>query len=169
MTPEEYNIKIKDLRKEREFHQKEANRLAKEMNELVNAIKLITPSDPLCGILRRENEKGNVLLTASSTFRSYHDVYNLLDGSESSAFHSNSVPNSFITASLKNGRSFILNNYMIRGHPLGDNNYHQIKSWKLEGQKEADGQWILLDSHNDDPTRKLQVLLDCNLLALTLR
>lgn len=38
MTTEEYNIKIKELRKERDFHQKEANRLANEMNELVNSI-----------------------------------------------------------------------------------------------------------------------------------
>jgi len=38
MNTEEYNIKIKELRKERDFHQKEANRLAKEMDELVNSI-----------------------------------------------------------------------------------------------------------------------------------
>lgn len=38
MTPEEYKIKIKELRKERDFHQKESNRLAKEMDELVNSI-----------------------------------------------------------------------------------------------------------------------------------
>ena len=38
MTTEEYNIKIKELRKERDFHQKEASRLDKEMDELVNSI-----------------------------------------------------------------------------------------------------------------------------------
>lgn len=38
MTPEEYNIKIKELRKERDFHQEEANRFAKKMDELVNSI-----------------------------------------------------------------------------------------------------------------------------------
>ena len=38
MTPEEYKIKIKELRKERDFHQKEVNRLADEMDELVNSI-----------------------------------------------------------------------------------------------------------------------------------
>ena len=38
MDAKEYNIKIKELRKERDFHQKEANRLAKEMDELVNSI-----------------------------------------------------------------------------------------------------------------------------------
>ena len=35
MNTEEYNIKIRELRKERDFHQKEANRLAKEMDETV--------------------------------------------------------------------------------------------------------------------------------------
>lgn len=38
MTTEEYNIKIKELRKERDFHQKEVSRLDKEMDELVNSI-----------------------------------------------------------------------------------------------------------------------------------
>lgn len=35
MTPEEYNIKIKELRKNRDFHQDQANRFAKKMDELV--------------------------------------------------------------------------------------------------------------------------------------
>ena len=38
MTQEEYNVKIKELRKERDFHQKEVNRLVNEMDELVNSI-----------------------------------------------------------------------------------------------------------------------------------
>lgn len=38
MTPEEYKIKIKELREQRDFYQKEANRLNKEMDELVNSI-----------------------------------------------------------------------------------------------------------------------------------
>lgn len=38
MTPEEYKIKIKELREQRDFYQKEANRLNKEMDELVNLI-----------------------------------------------------------------------------------------------------------------------------------
>lgn len=38
MTPEEYNIKIKELRKNRDFHQDQANRFAKKMDELVNLI-----------------------------------------------------------------------------------------------------------------------------------
>lgn len=38
MNIEEYNIKIKELRKQRDFHQKEANRLCEEMDILVNSI-----------------------------------------------------------------------------------------------------------------------------------
>ena len=38
MTPEEYKIKIKELRKERDLHQAEANRLNQEMDDLVNSI-----------------------------------------------------------------------------------------------------------------------------------
>lgn len=38
MNTEEYNIKIKELRKERDFHQREANKLAIEMDNLVNLI-----------------------------------------------------------------------------------------------------------------------------------
>lgn len=38
MNTEEYNIKIKELRKERDFHRREANRLDEEMDKLVNSI-----------------------------------------------------------------------------------------------------------------------------------
>lgn len=38
MNTEEYKVKIKELRKERDFHQFEANRIAHEMDELVNSV-----------------------------------------------------------------------------------------------------------------------------------
>jgi len=38
MDAKEYKITIKELREQRDFYQKEANRLAKEMDELVNSI-----------------------------------------------------------------------------------------------------------------------------------
>ena len=38
MDPKEYKITIKELREQRDFYQKEANRLNKEMDELVNSI-----------------------------------------------------------------------------------------------------------------------------------
>ena len=44
---------------------------------------------------------------------------------------------------------------MIRGNKCNDNDC-QLQSWKLEGQKASDGQWVTLDSHQNDPTRHLQ-------------
>ena len=71
-------------------------------------------------------------------------------------FFTQNSPNSFIKASLKDGKTFILKSYMIRGNYWNDNQYH-LKSWKLEGERASDGELILLDSHNEDPTKKLQV------------
>ena len=45
---------------------------------------------------------------------------------------------------------------MIRGNKCSDNDC-QLKSWKLEGERASDGKLILLDSHNEDPTKQLQV------------
>ena len=117
---------------------------------------LIDDSDPLSGILRREHEKGNVLLEASSIGGGIGGLYSIIEGSEATNFHTNDVANSFISASLKDGKTFILKSYMIRGNKFGDNSC-QPKNWKFEGQKASDGQWILLDSHNEDPIKKLQI------------
>lgn len=38
MNREEYNIKIKELRKQRDLHQNEAYRISKEMDELINLV-----------------------------------------------------------------------------------------------------------------------------------
>ena len=115
---------------------------------------LIDKKDPLNGILRREHEKGNVLLEPSS--KANGDVYSLLKADDNSDFYTLSSPNSFIKASLKDGKTFILKSYMIRGNHC-NNNSCQLKSWKLEGERASDGKLILLDSHNEDPTKKLEV------------
>ena len=44
---------------------------------------------------------------------------------------------------------------MIRGTKWIDTN-HQLQHWKLEGQRASNGQWVTLDSHQNDPTRQLQ-------------
>ena len=119
-------------------------------------ITLIDKKDPLNGILRREHEKGNVLLEPSSKELDSDDVYSLLKADDKSWFYTESSPNSFIKASLKDGKTFILKSYMIRGSKLEDNQC-QLKSWKLEGERASDGKLILLDSHNEDPTKALQV------------
>ena len=115
---------------------------------------LIDKKDPLNGILRREHEKGNVLLEPSSIGSG--DVYSLLKADDNSYFLTQNSPNSFIKASLKDGKTFILKSYMIRGNKCNDNT-NQLKSWKLEGERASDGELILLDSHNEDPTKQLQV------------
>ena len=45
---------------------------------------------------------------------------------------------------------------MIKGNNSGDYNW-QLQSWKLEGERASDGKLILLDSHNEDPTKTLQI------------
>ena len=115
---------------------------------------LIDNKDPLNGILRREHEKGNVLLEPSSKGSS--DAYCLLKADDNHIFFTENSPNSFIKASLKDERTFILKSYMIKGNKLGDNK-GQLKNWKLEGERASDGKWILLDSHDEDPIKKLQV------------
>ena len=112
---------------------------------------LIDNKDPLNGILRRENQKGNVLINASSTYCG--DVNNLVKAGDNLEFYTNNVENSFVEASLKDRKTFIIKSYMIRGN-CGSS--YQIKNWKIEGQKE-DGQWILLDSRNGESTSTLQV------------
>ena len=113
----------------------------------------IGKEDPHRGIFARENEKGNATISASSTWGG--DVKYLLKANDSSDFYTQGVPNSFITASLKDGKSFIVKSYMIRGNKNSDAGW-QLQKWKLEGQKASDGQWVTLDSHQNDPTRQLQ-------------
>ena len=113
----------------------------------------IGKEDPHRGIFGRENEKGNATISASSTHTG--DVYTLLKANDNTRFWTNNEPNSFITASLKDGKTFIVKSYMIRGNK-GTNTGSQLQNWKLEGQKASDGQWVTLDSHQNDPTRKLQ-------------
>ena len=113
----------------------------------------IGKEDPRRGIFGRENENGNATISASSTLNG--DVKYLLKANDYSDFYTYNEPNQFITASLKDGKSFIVKSYMIRGNWGSDTN-NQLQNWKLEGQKASDGQWVTLDSHQNDPTRSLQ-------------
>ena len=105
-------------------------------------LKEYNDEDPLNGLLRGENEHGNVLLESSSN---NENVYEILKGSIDAMFYSDDIPNSWIQASLKNKKSFILNKYMIRGHRNPFKGYYHTQTWKLEGQ-DLDGSWIELDS-----------------------
>ena len=79
----------------------------------------------------------------------------LLKADDNSNFFTNNESNSFITASLKDGKSFIVKSYMIRGNRHSDNSC-QLQTWRFDGQRASDGQWITLDTHENDPTRQLQ-------------
>ena len=114
----------------------------------------IEMDDPLNGILRRENEKSNVLMEASATYNG--NVYDLLKADPNVDFFTKDFENSFIEASLKDGKTFILKSYAIRGYKHEGYNCH-LQNWKLEGQKASNGEWIVLDSHSNEPFNKLVV------------
>ena len=106
--------------------------------------------DPLNGILRQEYLKNNADMRTSSTGSG--DVYDLLKNSIEADFYSNDEPNSWIEGSLKNKKLFSLTKYVIRGRKTGS---AHLKSWKLEGHRISDGNWIELDSHQNEPFDQL--------------
>ena len=110
----------------------------------------VTDNDPLNGILRREGAKGNVVMKASSTLNG--SVYDIICADSEADFYTNDVPQSWIKASLKNNKPFRITKYMIRGH-IGSSNF--LQSWKLEGKRVKDNQWIEIDSHENEPFTKL--------------
>ena len=91
-------------------------------------------------------------MVASSTLNG--DVYDLLKCDANLDFYTNEIANSFIQASLKDKRIFVIKNYTIRGRK---SDCGMLQSWKLEGQKASDDEWIELDNHWNEPFRVLQV------------
>ena len=110
-------------------------------------------NESLRGILYEENQRGNVVMSCSSTNNG--NVYDLIKADVNADFYTNDSSNSWIQASLKNDKPFILNKYMIRGHIHTESCYGHLKSWKLEGKKESNNEWIVLDTHNNEPFDKL--------------
>ena len=110
-------------------------------------LKEVTDSDPQKGILFYEHQKGNVILEASSTYGG--NVYNLVKEGHPDYFETYGYSNSWIQASLKNNKPFIVRKYVIVG-----STYHsteeQLKTWKLEGKKASDGNWVVLDTHSNE-------------------
>ena len=132
---------------------KSPNYTSPRHKERLNNLIQVTESDPLNGILRRLNSRGLVTMEASS--RHQGGVYDLIKADENADFNTQSQPESWIKASLKENKSFIISHYMIRGRKYeGSGSYH-LKSWKVEGQKKSNGEWILLDTHNEEPFEKL--------------
>ena len=94
-------------------------------------------------------------MEASSTQNG--NVYDLIKADPNSDFWTSNYENSFIKASLKDGSTFILNKYMIRGRRHQGSHYHHLKSWKLEGERASDGKWIILDQHSNEPFNQLEM------------
>ena len=109
-------------------------------------------NDPLNGLLRQEYLKGNVEMRTSGT--SYGDVYDLLKNDTNLHFHTHSEQNSWIEGNLKNKKPFTITKYVIRGNKFSG--YH-LQSWKLEGRRISDGNWIEIDSHQNEPFDRLVV------------
>ena len=110
--------------------------------------------DPLNGIFRRESEKENVSVHASSYFdRTNEDsgennVLGLIKAKDNYSFYTKDQEGSYICFSLRDGRSFKLAGYMLRGNWNGESN--QLRSWKLEGKKPMSTDWVELDSHSNE-------------------
>ena len=114
----------------------------------------ITADDSLNGIFIRENKKGNVLLeTVSEQNIGIGNVFDVLSDNNDT-FGTINVQNSFIKASLKDMKPFVINKYTIKA---GDYDRYLPKSWKLEGQKASNSEWVLLDTHSEEPFSRLQV------------
>ena len=110
-------------------------------------------NDPFNGLLRQEYLKSNVEMRASSTSGS-QNVFYLLKNDTSSYFATDNQQNSWIEGNLKNKKPFKVTKYVIRGHTGTDNH---LRSWKLEGRRISDGNWIEIDSHQNEPFNKLVV------------
>lgn len=103
--------------------------------------------NPINGILRRENKRKNALLEASSSMER-DDVYLLLND-DPSEFRTKNIRNSYIQVSLKDGKTFNVESYAIKGRTQYD--ACNLQSWKIEGKRASDDMWILLDQHLNDP------------------
>ena len=141
-----------DLSNSKEARYCSKNNEYKENNENEKYIEY-NDADPLYGILRHENENNNVILEATSRLDT---VYNILNNHEKAEYRSDNIPNSWIKATLRNKKSFILNKYMIRGRDYPNGHFDHLKTWLLEGQK-LDGTWIELDSQKNQEIWNLKI------------
>ena len=98
------------------------------------------------GILSTENKLNNVNMNCSSSYSG--SLTNLLNLNDNSEFATSSSRNSWISASLKNNKPFILSKYLLKGRP-NNNTSHALLTWKLEGKKKSDNNWIRLDVRDD--------------------
>ena len=117
--------------------------------QIINYVS-VDDSDPYNGILFREHKKGNVIMKEST--HCCGSPYNLLKGNSHNDYDTDSKQNSWIEASLKQDKAFIITKYMIRG-----SNNRFLNTWKLEGKRRSDNQWIILDQHSNDQISQYQL------------
>ena len=110
------------------------------------------------GIMYTEHSKGNVDLSASSiaapddSWMRLSDLFELKDGY---SFQTKDEPNSSITASFKDNKTFTINKYMIRGN-WGV--IYQPRSWVLKGKVAKTNEWIEIDRHtNEEPFKEYEI------------
>lgn len=114
---------------------------------------------PLNGMLRRERKRDNVLLEASSIIPP-DDIYWLL-GDGSKELRTEFMENAYVNISLKDGKSFTIQSYTIRGRIHDD--CCNLMNWRFEGQNALNNEWILLDTNDKikiKETRRFNV--SCN-------
>ena len=119
--------------------------------------------DPLNGILRKENGNDNIEMKASSECNG--NVYDLIK--QTFDFDVNFCTSSddqgpWIEGKIKNHKSFTITKYVIRGNKTFN---EQLQTWKLEGRRVINGDWIELDSHQNEPIDLLELRdfpINCN-------
>ena len=110
-------------------------------------------SDPKRGILHIEYDKKNIDLIASSIDSPNDPDMQLSDlfkwNDSYYGFATKSIPNSSITASIKDNKTFTINKYMIRGNH-GNSRLNQLRSWVIKGKVAKTNEWIEIDRHTNE-------------------
>ena len=116
----------------------------------------ISDDDPLNGIFRREDSKGNVDITASSV--SNGSAVKLVQADPNNDFYTKDEPNSWIQASLKDKKAFIISKYMIRARKSNiTSGINHLQTWKLEGLRSLDNKWIIIDTQENQRLCKFNI------------
>ena len=112
----------------------------------------VSMEDPRNGIFRREGTNAKVHASSNDN----ENFRKLFVCDDNYYDNTSNRPNQYITFSFKDDTVVKINGYMLRGNNQ-DGNYKKLKSWKLEGQKESNNEWVLLDRHNNEPFTKLEL------------
>ena len=104
------------------------------------------------GILVNLFEEKKVSVTASS--KASGDYMDVISGNDDARFFTEHDTEAWIQVMLENS-SVLPTSYMIRGSNYADDD-NQLQTWSVKGLTQ-EGQWIVLDSHTNEPFHKTQV------------